>query len=47
MARFLSVTISGLSGGMIYAAVALSLVLIWRATRVARQIRTSDSATAA
>ncbi len=34
MARFLSVTISGLSGGMIYAAVALSLVLIWRATRV-------------
>jgi branched-chain amino acid transport system permease protein len=32
--RFLSVTISGLSGGMIYAAVALSLVLIWRATRV-------------
>ena len=34
MARFLSVTISGLSGGMIYAAVALSLVLIWRATRI-------------
>ena len=34
MERFLSVTISGLSGGMIYAAVALSLVLIWRATRV-------------
>ena len=34
MDRFLSVTISGLSGGMIYAAVALSLVLIWRATRV-------------
>jgi branched-chain amino acid transport system permease protein len=34
VARFLSVTISGLSGGMIYAAVALSLVLIWRATRV-------------
>ena len=34
MARFLSVTLGGLSGGMIYAAVALSLVLIWRATRV-------------
>ena len=34
MARFLSVTLNGLSGGMIYAAVALSLVLIWRATRV-------------
>lgn len=34
MSRFLSVTLNGLSGGMIYAAVALSLVLIWRATRV-------------
>lgn len=34
MARFLSVTLNGLSGGMIFAAVALSLVLIWRATRV-------------
>lgn len=34
MARFLSVTLNGLAGGMIYAAVALSLVLIWRATRV-------------
>ena len=34
MERFLSVTLNGLSGGMIYAAVALSLVLIWRATRV-------------
>ncbi len=34
MTRFLSITLSGLSGGMIYAAVALSLVLIWRATRV-------------
>ncbi|MDT7544774.1 MAG: branched-chain amino acid transport system permease protein, partial [Actinomycetota bacterium] len=34
MARFLSVTLGGLSGGMVYAAVALSLVLIWRATRV-------------
>jgi branched-chain amino acid transport system permease protein len=34
VARFLSVTLNGLAGGMIYAAVALSLVLIWRATRV-------------
>jgi branched-chain amino acid transport system permease protein len=34
VARFLSVTLGGLSGGMVYAAVALSLVLIWRATRV-------------
>jgi branched-chain amino acid transport system permease protein len=34
VSRFLSVTLNGLSGGMIYAAVALSLVLIWRATRV-------------
>jgi branched-chain amino acid transport system permease protein len=34
VARFLSVTLNGLSGGMIFAAVALSLVLIWRATRV-------------
>ena len=34
MDRFISVTLNGLSGGMIYAAVALSLVLIWRATRV-------------
>jgi branched-chain amino acid transport system permease protein len=32
--RFLSVTLGGLSGGFVYAAVALSLVLIWRATRV-------------
>jgi branched-chain amino acid transport system permease protein len=34
VSRFLSVTLGGLSGGMVYAAVALSLVLIWRATRV-------------
>jgi branched-chain amino acid transport system permease protein len=34
VARFLSVTLGGLSGGFVYAAVALSLVLIWRATRV-------------
>ena len=34
MERFLSVTLGGLSGGFVYAAVALSLVLIWRATRI-------------
>jgi branched-chain amino acid transport system permease protein len=32
--QFLAFTFSGLSVGMIYAAVALALVLIWRATRV-------------
>ena len=34
MSRFLDLTLSGVSNGMIYAAVALSLVLIWRATRI-------------
>lgn len=34
MTRFVAFTVNGLSTGMIYAAVALSLVLIWRATRV-------------
>jgi len=34
MSRFLDLTLSGISNGMIYAAVALSLVLIWRATRI-------------
>ena len=32
--EFLQFTLSGLSFGMVYAAVALSLVLIWRGTRV-------------
>lgn len=34
MSRFVFLTFNGLSFGMIYAAVALSLVLIWRTTRV-------------
>ncbi len=34
MARFVFLTFNGLSFGAIYAAVALSLVLIWRTTRV-------------
>ncbi len=34
MTRFLNLVLSGLSDGMVYAAVALALVLIWRATRI-------------
>jgi branched-chain amino acid transport system permease protein len=34
MSRFVDLTLNGVSNGMIYAAVALSLVLIWRATRI-------------
>lgn len=34
MARFLGLTFTGISTGMIYAAVALAIVLIWRATRI-------------
>jgi branched-chain amino acid transport system permease protein len=34
MFRFLNLTLSGISNGMIFAAVALALVLIWRATRI-------------
>jgi branched-chain amino acid transport system permease protein len=34
MSRFVFLTFNGISFGMIYAAVALSLVLIWRTTRV-------------
>ncbi|MGH9296736.1 MAG: branched-chain amino acid ABC transporter permease, partial [Acidimicrobiales bacterium] len=34
MSRFVSLTLNGVTFGMIYAAVALGLVLIWRATRV-------------
>ncbi|HMI27635.1 MAG TPA: branched-chain amino acid ABC transporter permease, partial [Streptosporangiaceae bacterium] len=34
MVEFLQFTLSGVSFGMIYAAVALSLVLIWRGTRL-------------
>jgi len=34
MQQFLNVTLSGLSQGAIYAAFALALVLIWRATRI-------------
>jgi branched-chain amino acid transport system permease protein len=34
MVEFLNFTLQGLSSGMIYAAIALSLVLIWRGTRV-------------
>ena len=34
MQRFIDLTLNGLANGAIYAAVALSLVLIWRATRI-------------
>jgi branched-chain amino acid transport system permease protein len=34
MDRFIDLTLSGISNGMIYASVALALVLIWRATRI-------------
>ena len=34
MSRFLDLTLNGSANGAIYAAVALSLVLIWRATRI-------------
>jgi branched-chain amino acid transport system permease protein len=34
MSRFVDLTLNGVSNGMIYAAVALALVLIWRATRI-------------
>jgi len=34
MFRFLNLTLNGVTIGMIYAAVALSLVMIWRATRI-------------
>jgi len=34
MVEFLNFTLEGVSAGMIYAAIALSLVLIWRGTRV-------------
>src|SRR3954470_19255833 len=34
MDRFVDLTLNGLANGAIYAAVALSLVLIWRATRI-------------
>jgi branched-chain amino acid transport system permease protein len=34
MVEFLNFTLEGLSSGMIYAAIALSLVLVWRGTRV-------------
>src|SRR5258708_26971083 len=34
MQEFLQLTLGGISAGMIYSAIALSLVLIWRGTRV-------------
>src|SRR5579871_5412415 len=34
MTRFIDLTLAGISSGAIYAAVALALVLIWRATRI-------------
>ena len=34
MDRFIDLTLNGIANGAIYAAVALSLVLIWRATRI-------------
>src|ERR1700685_2270510 len=34
MTRFIDLTLNGISTGAVYAAVALALVLIWRATRI-------------
>src|SRR5260370_38998564 len=34
MSEFVSFTLGGISFGMVYAAIGLSLVLIWRATRI-------------
>src|SRR4051794_5560286 len=34
MSRFIDLTLNGISSGMIYAAVAIAFVLIWRATRI-------------
>lgn len=34
MTRFIDLTLSGVSSGAVYSAVALALVLIWRATRI-------------
>ncbi len=34
MVRFINLTLAGITSGMVFAAVALALVLIWRATRV-------------
>src|SRR5436305_3995975 len=34
MTRFIDLTLNGISNGAVYAAVALALVLIWRATRI-------------
>ena len=34
MTKFIDLTLSGVSSGAVYAAVALALVLIWRATRI-------------
>jgi branched-chain amino acid transport system permease protein len=34
MQQFIELTLSGLAAGMVYAAIALALVLIWRGTRV-------------
>ena len=34
MIKFIDLTLSGISTGAVYAAVALALVLIWRATRI-------------
>ena len=34
MTKFIDLTLNGISIGAVYAAVALALVLIWRATRI-------------
>jgi branched-chain amino acid transport system permease protein len=34
MLEFVNLTLSGITGGMVFAAVALALVLIWRSTRI-------------
>ena len=42
MTRFLDLTLNGLANGAVYAAVALSLVLIWRATRIVNFAQAGD-----
>ena len=43
MQRFVDLTLNGLANGAIYAAVALALVLIWRATRIVNFAQARDA----
>src|SRR4051812_24289340 len=45
--RFVNLTVNGLSTGAVYAAFALALVLIWRATRVVNFAQGAMAVTAA